>query len=284
MQKLRAGNEDMHLFSCGSGDPILFLHGIPTSCQLWNGVVERMAGKYHCIAVDLPGLGQTAKRDHRFGELKHLVEAIESLRKKRGIEKWHVVGHDAGCAIAVHYAHHYQERVSRMVLMTPSIFPELEPFFLFEILRKPVLGEVMAPVINTIFWKLVMRRAFEHTPELDAAVRNFHAPFSGLTGSWRLMSLLRWGNPAQVLASVPSLLPELLVPTLIMHGSKDPAVPVSFAQRAAQLLPNAEKVLLDCGHFLPMSEPGLISEKLLHFFDCGKIPSSSEEPIAAVAS
>lgn len=267
MHEGQAQCDDMFLLSRGVGDPILFLHGIPTSCHLWDGVIERMSGQFSCLAVDLPGLGRTARRRRGFGELSDLVVAIDTIRVSNKIDKWHIVGHDAGCAIAVRYAHQHPEHTSRLALLTPSIFPELEPFFLFEMLRKPLLGEMIAPAVNLIFWKLVMRRIFDGDRTLAAAIKDFHAPFTGLLGSWRLMSLLRWGQPTQVLASIPGLLPELRMPTLVMHGLRDPAVPESFATWASELIPNSEKMLLDTGHFLPMNEPALIADKLLSFFD-----------------
>jgi pimeloyl-ACP methyl ester carboxylesterase len=274
MANLQNGCDEMYLVSRGSGDPVLFLHGIPTSSHLWDGVIERMTDQFTCLAVDLPGLGRTPKAPHGLGELNALVAGIEGLRIKCGVDKWHVVGHDAGCAIAVHYAHQHQAHVGRLALLTPSIFPDLEPFFLFELLRKPVLGELMAPLINLIFWRLVMRRALDERREVQAVVADFNAPFSGLPGGWRLMSLLRWGKPEEVLATIPKLLPELLLPTLVFHGSSDRAVPASFAERAVGLIPNSEMVLLNSGHFLPMNEPAVIAERLLGFFDEGRCAES----------
>jgi len=61
-------------------------------------------------------------------------------------------------------------------------------------------------------------------------------------------------------------MPELRQPTLIFHGSEDPAVPEAFARRAAALIPDSEVVVLDSGHFFPMSESGLVAEELLRFF------------------
>ena len=284
MRKVQPSCDDMFFLSRGSGDPILFLHGIPTSCQLWSGVIERMTDCFTCLAVDLPGLGRTARRNRGFGEFSELVNAIETVRIRNNVDKWHIVSHDAGCAIAVHYAHRHPEHVSRLALLTPSIFPELEPFFLFEMLRKPFLGEMIAPAVNVIFWKLVMRRVFAGNRALHAAIEDFHAPFAGPLGAWRLMSLLRWGCPTEVLASIPALLPQLLMPTLIMHGSKDPAVPECFATRASQLIPNSEKVILDSGHFLPMNEPALIASSLLSFLDSGNASIPDSWTPSAVAS
>jgi len=91
-------------------------------------------------------------------------------------------------------------------------------------------------------------------------------PFGGLLGAWRLMSLMRWGNPAEVLAPIPVLPRELLMPTLIFHDWKDRAVPEEFASRAKGLIPNSEVLLINAGHFLPLGEPQIIANELCRFF------------------
>src|SRR5215471_2414022 len=169
----------MYQFAAGSGEPILFLHGMPTSGCLWNRIIERMSDRFTCIAVDLPGFGRTPRLPCGFRKLDALAASIEALRIERGIEKWNIVGHDAGCAIGVEYAHRYPHRVDRLALLTPSIFPDLKPFYLFEILRKPLLGEFMAPAINMLFWKLVMRLALQEDANSDRKdiVHDFQTPF-----------------------------------------------------------------------------------------------------------
>jgi pimeloyl-ACP methyl ester carboxylesterase len=271
----------MYLMARGSGHPVLFLHGIPTSCALWDGVIDRLASQFQCIAVDLPGLGRSASTPHGFRNLKDLAASIEAIRIEHRIDKWHVVGHDAGCAIAVHYVHRFPHRVGRLALLTPSMFPELKPFYLFGVLRKPVIGELMAPAINLIFWNVVMRLALAGSRDRNGMLKKFQAPFRGLRGSWRLMSLLRWGHPAEVLERIPTLLPEILVPTLVFHGSKDPAVPELFARRACDLMPNSELILLDSGHFLPISQPVAVAEALARFF--GTAESAALPPVVAAA-
>jgi pimeloyl-ACP methyl ester carboxylesterase len=129
---------------------------------------------------------------------------------------------------------------------------------------------MMAPIISLLFWSIAMRLACDANNARREQVIDFRAPFRGLRGAWRLMALLRWGDPAEVLASIPTILPRLLAPTLIFHGSKDPAVPPDFALRAAGLIPNSEVILLDSGHFLPMNEPGVIAGELHRFFTIGE--------------
>ncbi len=133
----------MYLLSRGTGYPVLFIHGMPTSSQLWNGIIERLRGQFTCLAVDLPGLGRSPSIPYCAKHLELLAEKMEEIRIQQGFEKWHVVGHDAGSAVAIHYAHRFPERVDHLVLLSPAVFPELKPFPIFRLLRVPVLGEVV---------------------------------------------------------------------------------------------------------------------------------------------
>jgi hypothetical protein len=67
--------------------------------------------------------------------------------------------------------------------------------------------------------------------ELNDVVEDFHAPFSGPLGAWRLMSELSFRDPAEVLASILDRLPQHLMPTLF-SGTHDEAIPEIFARRA----------------------------------------------------
>jgi pimeloyl-ACP methyl ester carboxylesterase len=261
----------MYLVSRGSGYPVLFIHGIPTSNQLWSGTIDKMFGRFTCHAVDLPGLGKSPNEGCGLEPLELLAERIEQVRIENKIDKWHVVGHDAGSAIAVHYAYRFQDRVDRLALLSPAVFPELKPFHLFRVMRRPVIGELLAPAVSAIFWNIAMRVALERPraqrrAELNEVVEDFQAPFSGPLGAWRLMSLLRFGNPAEILASIPAMLPQLLIPTLIFQGSRDKAIPETFARRASALIPQSRVVVVDSGHFIPLSNPEAVAEELLCFF------------------
>jgi pimeloyl-ACP methyl ester carboxylesterase len=262
----------MHVVRCGSGDPVLFIHGMPTSSSLWSGVMRRLCTHFSCFAVDLPGMGQTPSAPYGPGYLRTLADRLDALRREHGVEKWHVVGHDAGSAAAVHYARDYGEHVDHLALLSPSLFPELRPYHLLRPLRRPVLGELCAPLVQFAFWKIAMQRAL--APESDiavdpdsvAALEAFYAPFAGLSGSWQFMRLLRWGNATDLLAEVPEFLPRLTMPTLVIHGRRDPAIPESFARRACTLLPNARLLTLDSGHFLPLNQPDAVANSLAGFF------------------
>ncbi len=256
----------MHLVRCGSGDPVLFIHGMPTNGRLWSSVIQHICAQYTCFAIDLPGFGKSPGIDYGPEYLHQLAEQIELLRIMNGIEKWHVVGHDAGSAVAVHYARYFPQSIGCMALLSPALFPELKPYFLIEPLRKPVLGELLAPFIQALFWKVAMPRALSERQDREAIIADFHSPFSGPSGPWQFMQVLRWGKPADLLAEVPAFLPELRMPTMIFHGSQDRAIPAEFAHRASSLMPNAGLVTVDSGHFIPLQRPALVADSLTKFF------------------
>lgn len=101
------------------------------------------------------------------------------------------------------------------------------------------------------------------------------------------MSVLRWGEPAEVLAAVPATMPELRVPTLIFQGSRDRVVPDEFAQRASAFIPRSRVVVVDSGHFIPLNNPESVAAELLLFFQAPTdtterpcLPEQRPRPIA----
>lgn len=259
------GEAKMHCEHCGTGDAILFIHGMPTSGRLWQGITNRLQERYTCFTIDLPGLGKSPQADYGPDYLRQLAARIDAIRMAKGIRRWHVVGHDAGSIVAVHYAHYYPQHVDCMALLAPALFPELRPYFLFEPLRKPVVGELLAPLIRLLFWKVAMQRA-AGDDDGGRTVADFYQPFSGAAGPWKFMKVLRWGNPADLLAKVPDFLPYLQTPTLIFHGAQDAAIPEVFARRASALLPDARLIILESGHFIPLRQPDIVAASLAQFF------------------
>jgi pimeloyl-ACP methyl ester carboxylesterase len=237
---------------------------MPTNRMLWDGVIQQLSSHHRCFAVDLPGMGETPFVPYSHGYLDRMAKQIESLRIQHGVKKWHVVGHDAGSAIAVQYAARFSQHVGCLALLSPAIFPELKPFYILNALRKPLIGEVLAPLLHFVFWRIAMRRAIAGKSN-ETLLRAFHQPFSGATGSWQLMRLVRWGRPEDMLGEIPARLAALQMPTLLIHGMRD-ILPAAFAERAASLIPRSRVVTLDAGHFIPLDRPNDVAASLGGFF------------------
>ncbi len=143
---------------------------------------------------------------------------------------------------------------------------------MFRLMRIPVLGELLAPLVSVIFWRVAMRYAVQTNQGGSREIaEEFHASFSGLRGAWRLMAVLRFGDPATVLASVPEMLPHLLIPTLIFQGSRDTAVPKHFALRAGALISAVPGGGSGRGAFYSAEQSGGGSPGIADLFwrDCG---------------
>lgn len=267
----------MHSRSHGKGEAVLLIHGMPSNGRLWDEVVRELSRQYRCIVIDLPGMGDTPFLPFGPTWFAQVAAQIEQVRRRHGLKRWHVVGHDGGCAIAVQYAHLFPQRVDCLALLSPAIFPDLQPFFLLDLLRKPVLGELSAPLVNAVFWHVAMRRALPGKGH--ASLRSsFAKSFRGVGGPWRLMRLVRWGKPEIVLDEFPSILKELACPTLVIHGSRD-VLPESFARRAAALIANSEWIALDSGHFIPLEQGARVSRHLATFFRSRRVDDIADLPL-----
>ena len=254
----------MRCNSQGKGEAVLLIHGMPTNGRLWDGVVRDLSRHFRCVVIDLPGMGGTPFLPYSPSYFEQVAAQIEQLRMRYRIQRWHVVGHDGGCAIAVQYAHQFPKRVGCMALLSPAIFPDLKPFFLLELLRKPIFGELTAPLVHALFWQVAMRRAIPHAHNTTQRA-SFYKNFSGIAGPWKLMRLVRWGRPEIVLRHFPSILSSLDCPTLVIHGSRD-VLPESFAFRAVELIAHSRMVALDSGHFIPLEQAGEVSKNLAAYF------------------
>jgi pimeloyl-ACP methyl ester carboxylesterase len=254
----------MHSSARGKGEAVLLIHGMPTNGRLWDRVVKELGREYQCIVIDLPGMGASPALAYGPSYFAQVSAQIEQVRRWHNVQRWHVVGHDAGSAVAVHYAHLFSQRVNCLALLSPSIFPDLRPYFVLNVLRKPLLGELLAPIVNTVFWRIVMSRAVpgEDHAELRAS---FSQTFSGMSGSWKLMRLVRWGEPEVVLHDSAAILAQMQCPALILHGTRD-VLPESFARRAAALLRNSQLLGLDSGHFIPIEQGTQVARHLAAFF------------------
>ncbi len=100
----------------GEGEPILFVHGIPTSSYLWRNVIRALNDKYRCIAPDLMGMGDTiTPLDHRY-DMEAQADKIIELADHLELDQFTLVCHDQGGACAQWLAVHNPERIKRFII------------------------------------------------------------------------------------------------------------------------------------------------------------------------
>jgi len=120
-QKISINNKNIAYAESGSGDPIIFLHGNPTSSYLWRNITPHLESQGRCICIDLIGMGDSDKLDnpdensYQFEEHYHYVNAaIESLTNG---ENTTFVIHDWGSALGFNWCYHNPDSVKGIAYM-----------------------------------------------------------------------------------------------------------------------------------------------------------------------
>ena len=121
-KKIAVHGQRMAYAECGSGNPIVFLHGNPTSSYLWRNIMPILAGQGRCLAPDLIGMGGSGKLDDKdpdrysYAQHRRFLDAfLESLQVHRSVT---LVVHDWGSALGFDWAHRnpdQKERNSRIL-------------------------------------------------------------------------------------------------------------------------------------------------------------------------
>lgn len=105
----------------GSGPPLFLIHGIGAARNTWAKSLPVLTPHFTVITYDLRGHGASPMPEGEFG-LDELVDDLEAVRAKLGIEKAHFAGHSLGGMIGPAYAHRYPERVLSIGLLSTAAF------------------------------------------------------------------------------------------------------------------------------------------------------------------
>jgi haloalkane dehalogenase len=153
----------IHYVDEGAGEPVLFLHGNPTSSYLWRNIIPYMTAHGRCIAPDLIGMGKSdkPKSDYRFlDHFKYISGFIERLELKNIT----FVVHDWGSGLGFHYAMENEHNVKAIAFMEAMLKPMKWKDFPndfkmgFKLMRAPFIGWLMISVMN-VFVKQILPQA-----------------------------------------------------------------------------------------------------------------------------
>ena len=218
----------MHYVEAGAGDPVLFLHGNPTSCYLWRNVMPHLAGDARCVALDLIGMGRSDKPDldYRFVDHARYVDGfIEAL----GLQRLTLVLHDWGSALGFHYARRHAPNVRGLAFMEALVRPvswdewprTVRP--VFEAFRTPQVGRDLV-VDQNAFVEQVLPGAIQRRLT-DVEMARYREPFrepASRKPVWRWPNEIPIdGEPADVTAFVDAYATWLStcdVPKLLLYA------------------------------------------------------------------
>ena len=126
-QRRRVLDREMAYVEVGQGDPIVLLHGNPTSSYLWRNVLPHLEPLGRCIAPDLIGMGDSDKLpnsgpgSYRFVEHRRYLDALLEVLNVR--ERVTLVIHDWGSALGFDWANRHREAVKGIAYMEALLVP-----------------------------------------------------------------------------------------------------------------------------------------------------------------
>ncbi len=266
----------MSYVEVGAGDPIVFLHGNPTSSYLWRNVIPHCEGLGRCLAPDLIGMGDSDKLEpsgpdrYRFVEHRSYLDALlESLGVQENVT---LVVHDWGSALGFDWANRHRDAVRGIAYMEAIVrpvswddWPEAAKG-VFQAFRSPA-GEAMV-LENNVFVERVLPGSIQRKlTEEEMAVyrRPFREPGEGRrpTLTWPREIPID-GEPADVVeiaASYADWLAGSDVPKLFVNA--DPgAILIGEQREFCRGWPNQTEVTVSGIHFIQEDSPDEIGSAL----------------------
>ena len=252
----------------GQGQPLLLLHGWPTSSYLWRNIGPVLAREMRVITPDLPGFGASSKPLDRPYSFELFERTLDALVDELALEDVGLVVHDIGGPVGVHWALNRPGRVSRLALLNTLLYPE------FSAVVMEFVGALLDPGRRDEFVSPeglaeVMRLGVSDPARLsDETVAAVAAPFPTAEAR-QALAAAGVGLHPDGFAEIARRLHELEMPVLGIYGEEDrilPDVAETFA-RVQRDIPQAEiHALPGVGHFLQEEAEDELGARLTRFF------------------
>jgi pimeloyl-ACP methyl ester carboxylesterase len=242
----------------GSGPPMVLLHGAPCDSRTWQWIVPDLARDHTVIAWDAPGFGESSDIDDSW-RARQFADALAGFVAAVGVERPHVVGHSFGTMVALSLFQYHPTVPASLVLIggyagwAGSLPPEEVARRLEMFLGMAELGDAFDPrSYPGLFSDLI-------PPDRDAA----------------LVTMMRANvRPASVRAAghigaetdLRSVLPDVDVPTLLLHGEADARSPLTNAEALHAAIPTSQLVVLpELGHACVVEDPARCASEIRRF-------------------
>ena len=262
----------MHYVEEGKGDPILLIHGNPSSSYMWRNVIPFLKPHGRVIAMDLIGFGKSAKPDIEYRFIDH-YRYLEGFIEQLKLRNLTLVLHDWGSALGFYYASQQPDNVKAIAFFEALLMPlpklDLWPkqsADAFRAYRSPTLGWHLIVDDNEFIEKRVQEGVLRHLSkeELDHYRTGFEQP------QYR-KPLWRWpnelpidGQPADVAAIQMTYLAFLgtsAAPKLLLYAKPGVLTPEPIVEWSKQNLKNLEAVCVGEGlHHLQEDHPAEIGK------------------------
>jgi pimeloyl-ACP methyl ester carboxylesterase len=219
-----------------SGEPLVFVHGYTGDISDWRLQIAEFAGDYRVLAMDLRGHGQSeAPVDRQLYTVELMTRDVEELIDLAAFDRFHLVGHSMGGAVAQEIALRWPERLLSLTLEDTAVkfnVPSDDPAFQVRAQRiQTALKGGMAAAAALDSGDAPPHMPPERIEETNARLARMS--LDAFVGA--VQGLLGWeGSETRV--------SQIMTPTLIIYGELDAPALAGSSRRMAKLIPNATLV------------------------------------------
>lgn len=255
-----------------SAEPLLLIHGFPTASWDWHYLWASLAKKYHLIACDMLGFGDSAKpRGHAYSLLEQ-ADLQQALLAHLGIQApLHVLAHDYGDSVAQELlARHHEQRIrlASCVFLNGGLFPETHrPVLVQKLLLSPI-GALIGRLFNRQKLAANFARVFgPQTQPSEEELDDYWRLIAHNDGPGVMHRLIRYMPERRVQrARWLAAMQQGGVPLRVIDGAVDPISGAHMLARYRELIPAPDTVLLDgIGHYPQIEAPEQVLEHYLAF-------------------
>ncbi len=246
----------------GMGDPVVFLHGIPTQAFLWRDVAQIVRHRHRVVVPDLLGFGFADRPDG--ADLSPIGQAsfVQRVLSDLGVERYALVVHDYGALVGAELLSRDPGAVTHLVVSNTSFWAEdwsgsgPSPFSL---LRVPGLGEAAFRVARKFMLREAFRVYVAERQRLTSEVMDVYwHPF---TDGFSDVLLQLFRDEAermdeQAFCRWRDAIAAFDGPGLVIWGDRDPTFKTMIGRKIASILPKGNFELFEhSNHFVPEDRP-----------------------------
>lgn len=241
----------IHYFEQGEGQPIVLIHTVGTSAHLYKDTIARLSNRYHMLAFDLPGHGDSYPLT-RHTSIEETADVIESFCKARSLVRPVFVGVSIGGPICVELAGREHLRPAGVVVS--------------ECTAMPPAGWAMAwPMVEAGF-SIPTQSREEVAPRFakfdDAFLFRWNAD-RNKAGSWAMVQSMRALRDYDILEGAH----KATAPALLLYGSNGPFTASDGPDKLAAALKCDKRIIEGAGHFPMIDAPEEFVRALSDFVD-----------------
>jgi pimeloyl-ACP methyl ester carboxylesterase len=239
-----------------SGNSVILLHGGGGYIEVWKHNILELAKHHRVYAFDMVGAGRTDTVDADY-TFDFMAQFTRDFMKALNIAKASFIGTSAGGGVALTLTLNFPELVDRLILVG-SVGLGKEISFLLRVTTVPGLGKLFSSPSKSGLAMLCKQAVYDSNLVTDEVVEEFYqmATLPGAAATTLNVgrsNLNIWGQFHQ---PITERLTAITAPTLIIWGRQDSMVPVTHAQNAAKMIPNAQLAIIEeCGHWSPIEHP-----------------------------